>query len=77
MVKRKKIFFIIPSLRAGGAERIMSFIAQHLDCSKFEVKLIVLGFEKDSVYLLKNIDLVYFNKNRLLKSVRVLFATIY
>lgn len=77
MVKRKKIFFVIPNLRAGGAERIMSFIAQGLDCSKFEVKLIVLGFEKDAVYLAQNIDVVYFNKTRLLKAAPVLFTTIY
>lgn len=77
MVKRKKIFFVIPSLIAGGAERIMSFIAQELDRSKFEVKLIVLGSEKDAVYLTQNIDVVYFNKTRLLKAVPVLFTTIY
>jgi glycosyltransferase involved in cell wall biosynthesis len=74
IVNRKKIFFVIPSLGPGGAERIISFIAQKLDSSKFEVKLIVIGFEKDSVYIVQNIDIVYLNKTRMINSIPLLFT---
>src|SRR5690606_24101089 len=60
--KKKHIVFIIPSLAAGGAERIFAFLAQHLDASLFNVTLLVIGFEKDPVYTVTNVKVVYLNK---------------
>ncbi|HZW63239.1 MAG TPA: glycosyltransferase [Flavobacteriaceae bacterium] len=60
--KKKHIVFIIPSLAAGGAERIFAFLAQHLDASLFNVTLVVIGFEKDNVYTVTNVKVVYLNK---------------
>lgn len=60
---KKKILFVVPNLSAGGAEKVMSFVAQNLDASKFSVKLIVIGFKKDSVYNTANVDTIYLNKN--------------
>lgn len=70
---RKKILFILPSLCAGGAERVISFVAQQVNISKFEAKLIVLGFEKDAVYKIENIEVMYLNKKRLIYAVSDLF----
>ena len=39
----KKILFIIPSLRAGGAERITSIYATHLDRKKYEIVVAVVN----------------------------------
>jgi len=64
----KKILFILPSLKAGGAERVLSFVAQNIDKTKFLTTLLVLGFEKDAVYEVKNVNVVYLNKKRLLNS---------
>ncbi|TYA58940.1 glycosyltransferase [Formosa maritima] len=71
--KKINILFVLPSLAAGGAERIMSFVAQNLDKEKFDVKLIVTGFEKDTVYQTSDLTIIYLNKNRVLKSVFILF----
>ena len=51
-----KIFFILPSLKAGGAERVISFVSQNIDKDKFKPYLLVAGFEKDSVYDVSNIE---------------------
>ena len=73
MQSRKKILFVLPSLCAGGAERVMSFVSQQLNTNDFKVKLIVLGFEKDAVYNVDSIEVKYLNKKRLLASVTTLF----
>ncbi len=69
-----KITFILPSLVAGGAERIMSFIAQELDAEKFETTLLVVGFEKDSVYSTGKTQTIYLNKHRVLHAISGLFS---
>ena len=76
MLSKKKIFFILPSLCAGGAERVMSFVAQQLNDSKFEAKLIVLGYENDAVYIVDKIEVIYLNKKRLLLAIFDLFFLI-
>ena len=73
MQSRKKILFVLPSLCAGGAERVMSFVSQQLNSNDFDVKLIVLGFKKDAVYNVDSIEVKYLNKKRLLASVTTLF----
>jgi glycosyltransferase involved in cell wall biosynthesis len=71
--KKIDVVFVLPSLIAGGAERIMSFVAGNLDHSKFNIKLIIIGFEQDNVYDLKDIDVIYFNKYRVLYAITDLF----
>ncbi len=66
--KRIKILFILPSLVPGGAERILSYVAQELDKNVFDTTLLVTGYEADTVYNLKNLKIVYLNKPRVLKS---------
>ena len=73
---KKKIFFILPSLKAGGAERVISFLAKNLDQNIFETKLLVVGFKKDAVYSLDNLDITFFNQDRLLNGVYSLFKFI-
>ena len=46
-MRRKKIYFILPGLTFGGAERIIFTILNHLDYEKFQPKLILfdkIGF---------------------------------
>ena len=43
MKKRKKIYFILPGLTFGGAERIIFTILNHLDYEKFQPKLILFN----------------------------------
>lgn len=59
-----KICFIIPSLRAGGAERVMSFIAEHIDSKCFDSQLLVIESEKDKSYEIVDIPVTFLNKGR-------------
>jgi len=70
--KKIKITFIIHALTAGGAQRVMSYLAQNIDKNKFDVTLVVIGFKKDNVYDLVGIKEVYFNKTRILHSVNAI-----
>lgn len=73
MEEKINIVFVVPSLVAGGAERIMSFISQNLDPQKFNTKLLVAGFEIDTVYDINNVDVVYLNKSRVLLAIPSFF----
>ncbi len=75
-MKQIKVCFVLPSLRAGGAERVISTLARSIDPSKFVVTIIVLGFEKDTKYKVENTKIIYLNKGRLIKSVFTLFITL-
>ena len=48
MNKKKKIVFVLPEITAGGAERVMSFVAQNLSKKDFDVSLWAAGFENKS-----------------------------
>lgn len=76
MRNKKKVLFILPSLGAGGAEKVMSFVCKSLNYDLFEPKLIVLGFEKENVFDVSNISVTYLNKPRLLLAIPSLFKVI-
>lgn len=57
---------MLPSLVPGGAERVISFVAQNIDNEKFESTLLIAGFEKDSAYDISNVNVIYLNKPRIL-----------
>jgi glycosyltransferase involved in cell wall biosynthesis len=73
---RKKILFIVPSLKAGGAERITAFLAKHINPTLFEAKLIVIGYKKDAVYDIQNTDITFLNKERHFKAIPLLLQMI-
>lgn len=69
MVNKKiKVIFVLPSLVPGGAEKIMSFVAQNLNKELFEAKMWIIGKSSGTDYELKNIELRYFNLSRVLKA---------
>jgi glycosyltransferase involved in cell wall biosynthesis len=69
MRNKKKLVFVLPSLVAGGAERVMSFIADNISKDNFEVTLWIAGYEKNTKYIVDNASVVYFNKPRVLKAI--------
>ena len=50
----KEVCLVLPTLGAGGAERILSFLAEYLDKDKFKTTLLVVGKESDAVYAVQN-----------------------
>ncbi len=53
-MKKISILFILPDLETGGAERIVTTIANHLDREKFEPKIMLLRKEGGYLEFLKN-----------------------
>lgn len=70
---KKKILFILPTLTAGGAERVISFVAQNIDSEKFESLLLITGNKKDSAYAIKGIDVHFLEKSRVLNAAPGIF----
>ncbi|WP_422104552.1 glycosyltransferase [Winogradskyella sp.] len=68
-MKKIKIAFVLPTLHAGGAERVMSFLSENLDKSKFNCSLVVVGHEKNSKYNINNIPVYFLNKDRVATSI--------
>ncbi len=71
--KRKNILFILPTLNAGGAERVISFVAQNIDKTKFKSTLLVIGKKEDAAYPIKDIELIFLEKSRVLHAIPQIF----
>lgn len=55
----------MPHLKAGGAERVVSFLFNQMNRSFFDPHLLVIGFENEAHYPVKDINVIYLNKKRL------------
>lgn len=73
---RIKILFILPSLKAGGAERVMTFVATNLDSKRFLCQLLILGKAADADYSTGTIETHFLNKKRLLHSIKAMYQHI-
>jgi glycosyltransferase involved in cell wall biosynthesis len=60
---KKKVFFLIPSFRGGGEERVVLNIVNNLDKDKFEVGLITISGEGEYKGLLSS-EVNYFDLQR-------------
>tara|TARA_R110002049_G_C9177314_1_gene562973 strand:+ start:10751 stop:11803 length:1053 start_codon:yes stop_codon:yes gene_type:complete len=70
---KKKVLFILPNLAAGGAERVISFVAENIDCKKFESKLLIAGYEEDAAYPIDNLNVKFLEKKRVLTAIPGIF----
>ena len=71
-----KVMFIVPNMSAGGSERIISFLSQNIDKSIFSPILIVIGKKSDSVYKIKNVEVKFLEKDRVLNGILPLYSCI-
>ncbi|WP_400078925.1 glycosyltransferase [Winogradskyella sp. R77965] len=69
-----KVTFILPTLFAGGSERIFSFLAQNIDKDRFETTLLVIGKSSDAAYDIKGIKVVFLEKLRVLNGIPALYS---
>lgn len=69
MNEKLKIVFVLPTLAAGGAERILSFLSEHLDKNNFKTILLILGKKSDAVFEIENTKTEFLNKTRVLNGV--------
>ncbi|MYL40670.1 glycosyltransferase [Virgibacillus salexigens] len=65
---RRKVFFMIPSLAGGGAERVFVNLVNGIDKSVFDVTLIYLSDERNVYNVTDNINVINLNKKRLRNS---------
>ncbi|WP_067035112.1 glycosyltransferase [Allomuricauda sp. CP2A] len=64
MEKKIDVLFVLPSLRSGGAERVMSFLAQNIDPALFNSHLLITGSDEDQKYQVDKIPVTFLNKSR-------------
>ncbi|WP_297094234.1 glycosyltransferase [uncultured Draconibacterium sp.] len=60
---KKKILFVIPELREGGAERIMTYLVNHISRDKYIPQLLLI-FKAEHSYLAnlrEDVEVVYLN----------------
>lgn len=76
LVKKIKVAFILPNLSPGGAERVMSFVAQNINKDDFCAVLWVISKPTDKDYKIEGIELKYLHKTRVLKSIFILIKNL-
>ena len=76
----KKLLMVIPSLQAGGMERVMSELIENFSKEQnLEIHLLLYGINRDVFYKLPNRVLVHLpnfefnNKRRIISTIRTLF----
>ncbi|MFM1879716.1 MAG: hypothetical protein RLZZ241_2582 [Bacteroidota bacterium] len=71
-----KIVFVLPNLMPGGAEKVVSFIAQNLDPNQFSPELWIIGSKSEKDFEVSGITLKYFNIQRVRNSFTALFKAL-
>lgn len=67
------VAFILPTFVAGGAERIISFVAQNIDDKTFDSTLVITGYKKNAAYSVENIKVEFLEKKRVFNAIFELF----
>ncbi|MDW5289367.1 glycosyltransferase [Formosa sp. PL04] len=68
-LKKIKLIFVLPDLTSGGAERVVSFIANNISKEKFDTSLWLAGPPRKTPYNTDSIHVKYFNKTRVLYAI--------
>ncbi|MCT4629151.1 glycosyltransferase [Winogradskyella sp.] len=74
--QKTKILFVLPSLVPGGAERVISFVANNIDRDIFDPVLVIAGFNKDNAYDVSKTNTIYLKKSRILTAIPFIITTI-
>lgn len=78
MNKKISVMFILPDLETGGAERIVTTIANHLSRDKFEPKILLLRKQGGYLDLLKkDVEIIDIDTERIRHSLAPILKEIY
>jgi glycosyltransferase involved in cell wall biosynthesis len=76
-IRKLKIIFILPDLETGGAERIVTTLANHLSREKFELKILLLRKEGGFLKFLKDdIEIIDIKTSRIRHSLKPILLEI-
>jgi glycosyltransferase involved in cell wall biosynthesis len=64
MKEKYKLVFILPNLGAGGAQRVISFVAQNIDKEKFDTTLLITGTKDNKCYATDEVKTIFFDKKK-------------
>ncbi|WP_419870648.1 glycosyltransferase [Chryseobacterium sp. CT-SW4] len=78
MKKKISVIFILPDLETGGAERIVTTIANHLSRDRFEPKILLLRKKGGYLSFLKDdVEIIDINTERIRHSLKPILSQIY
>lgn len=78
MTKKISVMFILPDLETGGAERIITTIANHLSRDRFEPKILLLRKKGGYLNLVKkDVEIIDINTERIRHSLKPILGEIY
>ncbi len=74
---KKKVFFILSHLRAGGSERVFWLLSQYFDQSSFDVSLVLLDSRNPFFSMnIKGVNVIHLNSIKATNSVLKLYKLI-
>ncbi|MDR6404273.1 MULTISPECIES: glycosyltransferase [Chryseobacterium] len=77
-MKKISVIFILPDLETGGAERIITTIANHLSRDRFEPKILLLRKQGGYLNLVKDdVEIIDINTERIRHSLKPILGEIY
>lgn len=77
-MKKISVIFILPDLETGGAERIVTTIANHLSRDRFEPKILLLRRQGGYLdFLREDVEIIDVNTERIRHSLKPILAEIY
>lgn len=77
-MKKISVIFILPDLETGGAERIITTIANHLSRDRFEPKILLLRKQGGYLNFLKNdVEIIDVDTERIRHSLKPILREIY
>ena len=74
--KKINIIIVLPTLLPGGAERVLTFVADNIDKQKFHTTLVIIGKQEQAAYQVDTIETIFFEKPRVLSGVTTLYKYI-
>ncbi|SDH86262.1 Glycosyltransferase involved in cell wall bisynthesis [Chryseobacterium taeanense] len=77
-MKKISVIFILPDLETGGAERIVTTIANHLSRDRFEAKILLLRKQGGYLnFLREDVEVIDLNTKRIRHSLKPILGEIY